>query len=87
MFNLFLIYLIVFYVYLVGIRQALTPQVSDSSRSLAKFYTYVLHSLYKWLNRRSGRRSYNWREFKEMLGYFQIERLRVRKRVIDADWY
>lgn len=59
----------------------------DNSRSLAKLYTCVLHGLYKWLNRRSGRRSYNWRQFKEMLGYFQIERLRVRKRVIDVDWY
>lgn len=59
----------------------------DNSRSLAKLYTCVLHGLHKWLNRRSGRRSYNWRQFKEMLGYFQIERLRVRKRVIDVDWY
>lgn len=59
----------------------------DNSRSLATLYTCALHSLYKWLNRRSGRRSYNWRQFKEMLGYFQIERLRVRKRVIDVDWY
>ena len=33
-------------------------------------YDYVLHSLYKWLNRRSGRRSYNWSTFKKMLQYF-----------------
>ncbi|WP_395343768.1 group II intron reverse transcriptase/maturase [Ningiella sp. W23] len=59
----------------------------DNSRSLAKVSAFVLHSLYKWLNRRSGRRSYNWRSFKEMLIYFQIEPLRVRKRVIEVDWY
>lgn len=59
----------------------------DNSRSLAKVSVFVLHSLYKWLNRRSGRRSYNWRSFKEMLSYFRIEPLRVRKRVIDVDWY
>jgi group II intron reverse transcriptase/maturase len=59
----------------------------DNSRSLAKVSTFVLRSLHKWLNRRSGRRSYNWRSYKEMLSYFQIEPLRVRKRVIDVDWY
>ncbi|WJG09433.1 group II intron reverse transcriptase/maturase [Aliiglaciecola sp. LCG003] len=59
----------------------------DNSRSVSKLYNYVLHSLYKWLNRRSGRRSYNWRDFKKMLEYFQIQKLRVSKRVIDVDWY
>jgi RNA-directed DNA polymerase len=29
----------------------------DNSRSLSSLYDYVLHSLYKWLNRRSGRRT------------------------------
>ena len=59
----------------------------DNSRSLDKLYNYVLHSLYKWLNRRSGRRSYNWSNFMKMLMYFQIEQPRVSKRVIHADWY
>jgi group II intron reverse transcriptase/maturase len=59
----------------------------DNSRSVSKLYNYVLHSLYKWLNRRSGRRSYNWSNFKKMLEYFQIQKLRVSKRVIHVDWY
>jgi RNA-directed DNA polymerase len=59
----------------------------DNSRSVSKLYNYVLHSLYKWLNRRSGRRSYNWSNFKKMLEYFQIQKLRVSKRVINVDWY
>ena len=59
----------------------------DNSRSLSKLSNYVLHSLYKWLNRRSQRRSYNWSSFKDMLGYFKIEPLRVRKRSIYVDWY
>lgn len=59
----------------------------DNSRSLDKLYNYVLHSLYKWLNRRSGRRSYNWSNFMKMLMYFQIEQPRVSKRFIHADWY
>lgn len=59
----------------------------DNSRSLNAVYNFVLHSLYKWLNRRSQRRSYNWQGFKAMLRYFQIEPLRVRKRNVLVDWY
>ena len=48
---------------------------------------YVLHNLYKWLNRRSGRKSYNWRNFKKMIEYFNIECIKVSKRNILVDWY
>lgn len=59
----------------------------DNSRSLSSLSHFVFHSLYKWLNRRSQRRSYNWRSFKDMLGYFKIEPMRVSKRNILVDWY
>nr|WP_075533162.1 group II intron maturase-specific domain-containing protein [Moritella viscosa] len=59
----------------------------DNSRSLSGMYDYVLHSLYKWLNRRSGRRSYNWSNFRKMLEYFQIESPKVSKRFVLIDWY
>ncbi|WDE01489.1 group II intron reverse transcriptase/maturase [Thalassomonas actiniarum] len=59
----------------------------DNSRSLSRLYNYVLHSLYKWLNRRSGRRSYNWSSFKKMLEYFQIESPKVSSRNVIVDWY
>jgi RNA-directed DNA polymerase len=59
----------------------------DNSRSLSRLSNYVVRSLYKWLNRRSQRRSYNWSSFKDMLGYFKIEPLRVSKRSIAVDWY
>jgi|TARA_B110000211_G_scaffold229417_1_gene287150 RNA-directed DNA polymerase len=59
----------------------------DNSRSLANLYDYVLHNLYKWLNRRSGRKSYNWRNFKKMIEYFTIECIKVSKRNILVDWY
>jgi group II intron reverse transcriptase/maturase len=52
----------------------------DNSRSVCRIYDFVLHSLYKWLNRRSQRKSFNWQGFKDMLRYFQINQLRVRKR-------
>ena len=59
----------------------------DNSRSLSSLYDHVLHSLYKWLNRRSGRRSYNWSNFKKMLEYFNIEPIKVSRRFIHVDWY
>lgn len=59
----------------------------DNSRSLSQLHNSVLHSLYKWLNRRSGRQSYNWSSFKKMLEYFKIEPLKVSKRIIRVDWY
>jgi RNA-directed DNA polymerase len=59
----------------------------DNSRSLSHLYNYVLHTLYKWLNRRSGRKSYNWSDFKKMLTYFKIEVPKVSKRNVLVDWY
>ncbi len=59
----------------------------DNSRSVNDVYNFVLHSLYKWLNRRSQKRSFNWLGFKEMLRYFQLEPLRVSKRFVMVDWY
>jgi hypothetical protein len=59
----------------------------DNSHSLSHLNNYVLHSLYKWLNRRSQRRSYNWSSFLDMLRYFQVAPMRVRKSKLLVDWY
>nr|WP_246072508.1 reverse transcriptase domain-containing protein [Catenovulum sediminis] len=59
----------------------------DNSKSISRIYNFVLHTLYKWLNRRPQRQSFNWHGFKDMLGYFQIKPLRVSKRLITVDWY
>ena len=59
----------------------------DNSRSLERLHSHVLNSLYKWLNRRSQRRSYGWSGLKHMLGYFRIAPPKVTKRRILVDWY
>ncbi|MFT6924557.1 MAG: RNA-directed DNA polymerase [Psychromonas sp.] len=59
----------------------------DNSRSLSHLYNYVLHTLYKWLNGRSGWKSYNWSYFKKMLTYFKIQVPKVSKRNVLVDWY
>ncbi len=42
--------------------------------SLKQFFNQAMRILYKWLNRRSQRRSYNWTGFRELLDQFQVER-------------
>ena len=60
----------------------------DNSRSLKRVYGHVVRSLFKWLNRRSQRHSYNWSGLKALLAHFAIKPLRVwtRSHVI-VDWY
>lgn len=45
--------------------------------SLEEFYKSAMRILYKWLNRRSQRQSYNWRGFWELLEHFQVEQPRI----------
>jgi len=59
----------------------------DNSLSLARVNDTILHSLFKWLNRRSQRRSFNWNGLLDMLRYFQIKPMRVSHREIAVDWY
>lgn len=59
----------------------------DNSLSVGRIYGHILKSLYTWLNRRSGRKSYTWQGMKDMLRYFGIQSMRVRKRPITVDWY
>jgi group II intron reverse transcriptase/maturase len=59
----------------------------DNSRSVTGIYSFVLHTLFKWLNRRSQRKSYNWHGMKEMLRCFNINPPKVSNRDIAVDWY
>jgi len=44
------------------------------------FYEHAIKILFKWLNRRSQRKSYTWTKFIEVLKYFRIERPRITER-------
>jgi RNA-directed DNA polymerase len=48
--------------------------------SLKKFYYLTERILFKWLNRRSQRKSYNWAGFQEMLRQFAIPAPRITER-------
>ena len=49
--------------------------------SLKQFFEQVKRILFKWLNRRSQRRSYNWEGFNQLLEHYKIERPRIKRRV------
>jgi hypothetical protein len=51
--------------------------VSGNYDRLRKYYYQVLIMTYKWLNRRSQRKSCNWQGFQEMLKHFRILRPRI----------
>lgn len=60
----------------------------DNSISLNRYSKHATKTLFKWLNRRSQRRSYNWESFRVMLRYYGIQSLRTRRKVhLAADWY
>jgi RNA-directed DNA polymerase len=51
--------------------------VCGNNKMLSGFYTQVCRIMYKWLNRRSQRKSYNWQGFGEMLVYYKIPGPRI----------
>lgn len=51
--------------------------VIGNYESLSEFHYQAVRILYKWLNRRSQRRSFNFATFKEILQYYKIEKPRI----------
>jgi group II intron reverse transcriptase/maturase len=52
--------------------------VRGNSRSVYSFYGYVKYSVFKWLNRRSQRKSYNWKQFERLLKWVNIVRPKLK---------
>lgn len=54
--------------------------IKGNSASLAQFHTSAMRILFKWLNRRSQRHSYNWDGFRALLKQFCVEKPRIVSR-------
>ena len=52
--------------------------VSGNSRSVNKFYWRICNLLYKWLNRRSHKKSFGWEKFYRLLERWSIVRPRIK---------
>ena len=62
--------------------------LAGNGASVSKYYAHALHSLFKWLNRRSQRRSCNWEKLKQMLLVYRIRQPRLKHpRNLKIDWY
>jgi RNA-directed DNA polymerase len=49
-------------------------------KSLAEFFYHLERILYKWLNRRSERRSYSWKGYNELKKYYRLLHPRITER-------
>lgn len=56
--------------------------VIGNSAALGRYWNAAMKLCFKWMNRRSQRRSYNWKGFAELLGYLDIGPPRVVERRI-----
>lgn len=54
--------------------------VHGNSARLNAFFHHATRILFKWLNRRSQRRSYNWAGYRELLEHFQVPRPLIVRR-------
>jgi len=51
--------------------------VRGNFRRMKTVYQFLVRLLYKWLNRRSQRRSFNWAVFEVILAYYELPRPRI----------
>lgn len=51
--------------------------ITDNIQSLSNFRYQMMKSLFKWLNRRSQEKSYNWKGFNDMLKAYPLATPRI----------
>ena len=52
--------------------------ITDNYHMIQKFYYRSIQILFKWLNRRSQRKSYTWEEFLQMIKQYEIPKPYIR---------
>ncbi len=57
--------------------------ITDNTYMIALFQYKVKSSIFKWLNRRSQRRSYTWEKFHQMLKYYPLARPKIYVNIYD----
>jgi len=53
--------------------------IQGNLNRLWQFYNTAVKTLYRWLNRRSQRTSFNWETFNEVINHFGLKRPRIVK--------
>jgi len=52
--------------------------VSENSNSISNFYYLTIRAIFKWLNRRSQRRSMNWKSFNKYLAHYPLPKPTIK---------
>lgn len=52
--------------------------ITDNIESLIKFWNEVRRTIFKWLNRRSDRKSYTWEGFKQLLETMKLPKPSIK---------
>ncbi len=66
-------------------KYVITYGVRGNSRSLWSFYAQLNKIVLKWLNRRSHRRSYTWKQYHALVRHFGIPRPRIMEGYIQME--
>ena len=53
--------------------------ITDNARQCTRYVHYATRSLFKWINRKSQRRAYNWDQFTQVLDRLDWPRVSIRK--------
>lgn len=57
--------------------------ITDSKESMSAFYNEVIQILFKWLNRRSQRKSFTWEKFEKFLEKYPVTRPKVKVNIYE----
>jgi len=57
--------------------------ITDSGESMCSFFQSVISILFKWLNRRSQKKSFTWEKFKQFLTKYPVVEPRVKVSIYD----
>lgn len=59
--------------------------ITDNSHSISNFRYKVRRYLFKWLNRRSQRRSYTWDGFQMFLNIYPLAKAKIHVNIFELD--
>ena len=59
--------------------------ITDNTRSISNFRYKVRRYLFKWLNRRSQRRSYTWDGFQMFLNIYSLPKAKIYVNIFELD--
>lgn len=60
--------------------------ITDNIKALARYKELIERLLFKWLNRRSQRKSFGWDKFQKLLMKYPLPRAKISVNIYDMRW-